>query len=202
MSQYVITDGSRYIYKNHSNKFVPSHGEAMADIYTLKQAEGIFNNSLPKPLRKVFRVQKYDKEPDNVKQVSHKELQKNAEKLETSESIQTWINRIMDLNGLIQDASKRKDVLKEELINVEQEILDCLHYIEFCNLNAAQGYNAYKMIKARRVKRRSIKNEIAVLNVILEKRISESVADEIRSVIEAMDRRTYEPRKLTELFDL
>jgi len=42
----------------------------------------------------------------------------------------------------------------------------------------------------------------AVLNVILEKRISETVADEIRSVIEAMDRRTYEPRKLTELFDL
>lgn len=202
MSQYIITDGSRYIYKNHSNKFVPSHGEAMADIYTLKQAEGILNNSLPKPLRKIFRVQKYDKDPDNVKQVTRKELKKNTEKLEKSDNIQTWINRVMDLNGLIQDASKRKDVLNKELVNVEQEILDCLHYIEFCNLNAAQGYNAYKMIKARRLKRRSIKNEIAVLNVILEKKISKSVADEIRHVIEAMDRRTYEPRKLTELFDL
>lgn len=201
MSQYIITDGSRYIYKNHSNKFVPSHGEAMADIYTLKQAEGILNNSLPKPLRKIFRVQKYDKDSDNVKQVTRKEL-KNTEKLEKSDNIQTWINRVMDLNGLIQDASTRKDVLNKELVNVEQEILDCLHYIEFCNLNAAQGYNAYKMIKARRLKRRSIKNEIAVLNVILEKKISKSVADEIRHVIEAMDRRTYEPRKLTELFDL
>ena len=60
MSQYIITDGERFIYRNHSGKFVPTTSEAMADIFTKKQAEGIHNNSLPKALKSIFRVEKYD----------------------------------------------------------------------------------------------------------------------------------------------
>lgn len=74
--------------------------------------------------------------------------------------------------------------------------------IEFCNLNAAQGYKAYKMIKERRIKRRSIKNELAVLDIILNKKIGESVSNEIIQAVEKLDRRTYEPRVLKELYDL
>ena len=73
--------------------------------------------------------------------------------------------------------------------------------IEFVNLNAAQGYKAYKMIKDRRIIRRSIKNELDVLNIILGKKISETATDEIQKAISGMDKRTYEPRVLNELFD-
>lgn len=67
MSQYIITDGERFIYCNHSGKFVPTSSEAMADIYTKKQAEGICRNSLPRALRSIFHIQKYDCPPENVK---------------------------------------------------------------------------------------------------------------------------------------
>lgn len=73
--------------------------------------------------------------------------------------------------------------------------------VHFCNLNAAQGYKAYKMIKDRRIRRRSIKNELDVLNIILGKKISDTATDEIQKAISGMDKRTYEPRILTELFD-
>ena len=57
------------------------------------------------------------------------------------------------------------------------------------------------MIKDRRIIRRSIKNELEVLNIILGKKISETATDEIQKAISGMDKRTYEPRVLNELFD-
>lgn len=80
-------------------------------------------------------------------------------------------------------------------------LLLVLLYIEFCNLNAAQGYKAYKMIKERRIKRRTIKNELNVLNIILGKKISETATDEIEKAVAGMDKRIYEPRIIEELFD-
>lgn len=138
MAQYVITDGQRFIFKNHQNKFVPVTSEAMADVYSRKQAEGILNNSLPKALRKVFHVEKTDQTPSDIKQVSREILKKDTEKLEEADNIQIWINKLTNLNGLANDATKRKNYLIKQLNIIDQEILDCLHYIEFCKLNAAQ----------------------------------------------------------------
>lgn len=202
MAQYVITDGKRFIYRMHNGKYIPTSSESMADIYNKKQAERIFENSLSKPLRAAFRVEKYDKPPDGVKQVNKEEISHNTEKVLISNNIQRWIDRISDLNGLAKDATDRKDVLSKELSDVEKEIQDCLHYIEFTNLNAAQGYKAYKILKDRRVKRRSIKNELQVLGIILGKKISETATDEIMKCIEGLDNRQYAPRVLQELFDL
>ena len=58
------------------------------------------------------------------------------------------------------------------------------------------------MIKDRRIKRRSFKNELRILELISDKKIGDSLVEEINAVIEKMDNRTYEPRALTELFDL
>ena len=58
------------------------------------------------------------------------------------------------------------------------------------------------MIKERRIKRRSIKNEIQILNIILDKKISDTVTNEILEPMSKMDKRTYEPRVMNELFDL
>ncbi len=202
MSQYVITDGSRFIYRNYSGKYVPTSGGAMADIFNKKQADAIFNNSLPKALKSVFYVEKYDKPPDQVKQVTKEELDKNTEKVMISENIQKWLDKVSELNGLRNDATKRKEELCKELSKVDKELSDINHYIEFCNLNAAQGYKAYKMVKERRIKRRSIKNELAVVDVILEKKISDSLVEEIEKVIHSLNERMYKPRILDELFDI
>ena len=126
----------------------------------------------------------------------------NTEKVMVAENIQKWINKITDLNGLATDALHRKEELCEELSFVDRELSDINHYIEFCNLNAAQGWKAYKKIKERRIKRRSIKNEIQILNIILDKKISDTVTNEILESMSKMDKRTYEPRVMNELFDL
>ena len=202
LAEYIITDGSRFIYRNHTGKYVPTSNEVMADKFSKKQADGIFQNSLPKALKSVFHVQKYDVSPKNVKQVTQSDLDNNTEKVMVTENIQRWLDKLSDLNGLARDALHRKEELLQQLSDVDKELSDVNHYIEFVNLNAAQGYKAYKMIKERRIKRRSIKNELLVLEIILGKKINESVTDEISKAVEGMDGRMYKPRVLKELFDM
>lgn len=201
MAQYVITDGTRWIMRDRKGKYVPTSCEALADIFSNKQATGIFQSNLSKALKSVFHIQKIDEPPKLVKQISQKTAQENTEKVSVAENVQHWIDKIDGLNGLASEALHRKDELLSQLSKVDQELSDVNHYIEFCNLNAAQGYKAYKMIKERRIKRRSIKNELQVVDIILSKKISETATDEIQKAIAGMDRRTYEPRVLNELFD-
>lgn len=201
MAQYVITDGNRWIMKNRNGKYVPTTCEALADVFGNKEANSVYNNNLSKALKSCFRVQKYDKPPELIKQMTHEETQEKTEKVAITENIQYWIEKVNGLNGLASEALHRKDKLVDQLSTVDKEICDILHYIEFCNLNAAQGYKAYKMIKERRIRRRSIKNELQVLDTILGKKISETATDEIEKVISGMDNRKYEPRVMRELFD-
>ena len=201
MAQYVITDGTRWIMRDRKGKYVPTSCEVLADVYSNKQANSIFQNSLSKALKSCFHLQKIDKPPELVKQITQEEVKENTEAPSRSENIQYWVDKVSDLNGLASEALHRKDILLNQLSKVDQELSDINHYIEFCNLNAAQGYKAYKMIKDRRIIRRSIKNELDVLNIILGKKISETATDEIHKAITGMDNRKYEPRVLNELFD-
>lgn len=201
MSQYVITDGSRWITKNRNGKYVPTTCEALADTFGNKEANSVYNNNLSKALKSCFRVMKVDNPPELVKQITQEKVNENTETPSNSENIQYWIDKISDLNGLASEALHRKDNLLSQLSKIDQELSDIDHYIEFVNLNAAQGYKAYRMIKDRRIIRRSIKNELDVLNIILGKKISETATDEIQKAISGMDKRTYEPRVLNELFD-
>ena len=201
MAQYVITDGTRWIMRDRYGKYVPTSNETLADVFGNKEANSVYQNNLSKALKSCFHVEKIDKPPELVKQITQEKVNENTETPSNSENIQYWIDKISDLNGLASEALHRKDNLLSQLSKIDQELSDINHYIEFVNLNAAQGYKAYKMIKDRRIIRRSIKNELDVINIILGKKISETATDEIQKAISGMDKRTYEPRVLNELFD-
>ena len=201
LAQYVITDGTRWIMRDRNKKYVPTSNEALADIFGNKEANSVYQNNLSKALKSVFHVEKIDKPPTLIKQISHEEVKLNTEMVSIAENIQYWVDKVSGLNGLAAEALHRKEELINQLSEVDKELCDINHYIEFCNLNAAQGYKAYKMIKDRRMKRRSIKNELDVLNMILGKKLSESVTNEITNAVLGMDKRIYEPRVLNELFD-
>lgn len=202
MSQYIITDGTRWIMQDRHGRYVPTSCEALADVYSNKQADSILKNSLSKALKSCFHVERIDELPAFIKQVTQEDIQENVELPSIAQNIKYWVDKIEGLNGLASEALRRKKELIEQLSKVDQELTDVDHYIELKKLNAAQGYKAYKMIKERRIKRRSIKNELEVLNIILGKKISDTASDEIQKVIVGMDKRTYKPRVLNELFDL
>lgn len=151
----------------------------------------------------MFYVQKVDEpEKKQIKQVNENDLENNVEKVMLSENIQKWLDRLSNLNGLVKEASVRKEILTKQLKDLEDEKIDIEHYIEFSSLNAAQGYKASKELQQCRIKRRHVKNEIFVLEMILKHNMSDSVIDEIIEKVQSMDKRTYKPRVRTDLFDL
>lgn len=200
MDQYVITDGVRYVYRNYQNKYVAAPGEAMADTFTLRQANGICGSSLPKQLRRGFKVQKCSV-PDDQARETKGETDKQNSTATSSDNVNIWVNKIASFHGLVQEALQRKRDLIDQLSTVDKELQDCLHYIEFNNLNAAQGYKAYKMVRERRLQRRSIKNELDVLTAFLSKNYGKTAAGEVQDVVEKINQRLYKPRVLTELFE-
>lgn len=201
MANYVITDGTRWIMKNRNGNYVPTSFESFADIFSKKQAENIYKSSLTKALRGVFHVEKTSEEvPAQVKPVTDKDIEETG-KVMVSEDIKYWLDKATDMSNIANEAINRKRKLCQELSLVDKELCDILHYIEFCNLNAAQGYKAYKMVKERRILRRKIKDEISILDSILDQKVSQTAKDTIQKTAEKMDKRTYEPRVLRELFD-
>lgn len=202
LSQYVITDGDRFIYRNHSGKYVPTKSKPMADIYSKKQAEQIYNHSLPKALKSVFHVERYDTPLEKNSEVKQNDLDNNTEKVMESENIKRWIDKISNMNGLIKDLKERKEVLVNQLSELDKEKTDIEHYIEFKRFNAFQGYERSSELKVCMQNRRSIKNELNVINIILDNKFGEMVSSEIIHKIEGMDNRTYAPRVRHDLFDL
>lgn len=199
MARYVITDGKRWIKKDKKGRYSPTTCGSFAEEFSKDKADKVLNNSLTKGLRTIFRVEKASDIPKNVKPVS-KEDMIETEKVQVSENITRWIEKVESLNGLFDEANKRNEELTSELSKVDKELSDLLHYIEFAKLNAAQGYKAYKMVKERRTKRRHIKNEMDVLAVILSQNAND-ISKNIKNKLNEMDKRTYNPREIKELFD-
>ena len=88
MAQYVITDGTRWIMRDRKGKYVPTSCEALADTFGNKEANSILQNNLSKALKSCFHLQKIDKLPELVKQITQEKVNENTETPSNSENIQ------------------------------------------------------------------------------------------------------------------
>ena len=77
----------------------------------------------------------------------------------------------------------------------DKELTDVYHYIEFSKFNAAQGYNACRMLQDVLKKRRAAKNEAeAMLS------LSSVVNGPLKKAVNAAPRKQYVPRIRKDLF--
>ena len=102
----------------------------------------------------------------------------------------------MDFDLLV----KRKKVLELELLEIEREITDIYHAMEFYNLDAAKGYKIYKMMQERLIRRRQNKDETLKIDYILTGGIKGLTNKQTRKHFESLENRHYQPRALKELF--
>ena len=84
-----------------------------------------------------------------------------------------------------------RDGYAKQLSDLDQELSDIYHYIEFENLDAYRGWKAYRKLKDVLVKRREVKDSIDVANSINSKLTSEYIVS-----VEKMRNRKYTPRKI------
>lgn len=95
-----------------------------------------------------------------------------------------------------------KKALHQDLIAVNDEQQDILHYIEFNNLDVFKGYKAYKMLHDCRQRRRVIKDEITKLEIFRTSTWDNLKDGKVTERINKFDDREYTPRALTKLFEV
>ena len=217
MAYYVITNGQgSYITQNNKTGKcvgIKNLNSAMR-FATLAEANNIYKNNISKKLQKTYSV-KIMEEDQKTAEIISEVLDKDARR-PTHETVKALANREMPktqcsdlvktisgvselLNGLSQRYTKDCNLLSE----VDREIVDIEHYIEFNNFNAAEGYNAYKMLQNALKRRRIIKNDRECLTFIKEAGLQKSKVDALVKGIEkfANEDRMYAPRVLNELFE-
>lgn len=111
-----------------------------------------------------------------------------------------WAEIAARQQDLFKSLFTYRDQCQEDLQEVEREITDIQHFIEFFALDAAKGYKAYKMLRQRLTRRRFLKDEIAKANYVLSGDASAFSTGKVDKQIRQMDMRQYSPRVLVELF--
>ena len=185
---YVITNGTLYI---------GSKGGACkqneAKIFTTKKAaDNFFKSSLSKPLRNLnFKVEETELElPSANINTQYFEVDINA--------LQTDIN---NLSAKLNVLKGNKDWLLDMESEVDKEISDIMHFIEFYNFSASDGYKLCKALKDLRLRRRKIKNELELINIVNTQSLSNVASGQTNKAIDNLNDKKYTPRVLQELFD-
>lgn len=227
MPEYIITNGNgSYIKHNEfSGKFSEVRNLALATSWpTHSRANNIWKNALTKKQKAQFYVKECvnglelsaeDPVPsDNEGAESADEsgisftndLHIDAIKQLCQESVaDSCVDELENLLTLfatfVDKKLSQKDALTIEHSQVEKEIVDIEHYIEFHNLNAYQGWLVFKLFQQRLRKRRAIKDSIQAISNLETCNIDTEALRRAAMRTHRLKDRRYEPRALPELFE-
>lgn len=112
-----------------------------------------------------------------------------------------WDNLATQLEQTYQELLDYRVEVKTALDHVEATLCDCEHACEFFKLDAAKGYKMYRMIRAARMNRRFLKDELRRINAVLDCNPATIASGQIKVALQGIDAQVYEPRVLQELFD-
>ena len=108
-----------------------------------------------------------------VKNTSNKKKKKiNMKKflLSVLQNVMNWVDRVTQCNDLFLDAEERRRELLDCLSNTDKNLSNILHKIELeDDMNACMGFIQYRKIRECLRRRRIVKDEIYILDVILAK---------------------------------
>lgn len=200
MALYVVTDGHKnYIRRDVNGKYVIARSRALADEYIEKwKAEKILRNNITPKKRKKFYVKEEDVGIANV--ATEKDTD-NVDGDKTYHSqVDTIYKKVEDIKNFIHGFENRKNELSSFLSRIDKEIIDIQHYIEFTDIEDDDALSTYKMLKQRLKLRRQVKNELSIIGHMRECKMEGSMIDSLSEMILNMDKKTYVPRIMTNLF--
>lgn len=101
----------------------------------------------------------------------------------------------------IENLSWKYEDLKRELKNTDIETQDFLHIIEFCNLNKEKELELYKQLKELRIRRRNCKDQIALIEQLIQLIPNDKKLAELKKTFTYMSTRNYSLRIRKDLVD-
>ena len=191
---YVIRNGAIFIKLNDSGAPVTC-AESQKGLFEYSKAKNICA-SLPKTLKKMnFRVEAIPEIPPKVEE--QKVVTTNT--YVPSEKVTRWIDKLGQLEDVLNEADKRNDELNGELSDVDLKLQDILHTIELSD--KCDMYKSWQMIneiRDLRKQRRNIKDEKLVLSGIKSQGISYLSRSSVQKCVDGLSKRKYKLRIVEE----
>ena len=193
-TDYVIRKGALYI-KLNENGSPTTCGESQKQLFEYSKAKNICA-SLPKTLKKMnFKVEAI---PDiQTKVEDQKVITTNT--YVPSEKVTRWIDKLGQLEDVLNEADERNDELNGELSDVDLKLQDILHNIELserCDMYTA--WDTINCIRDLRKKRREIKDEKLVLSGIKSQGITYLSRSSVQKCVDGLSKRKYRIRIVEE----
>lgn len=202
MGVYVLTDGSgTYIRKDEATgRYVPIRSFKHAKQWdSILKAKSVLDNSISKSIRNSYAVQLVDTEEIIEKEDLSKQNELIFREIE-DDKISDWLSKINTIKDVLSGSDSRVCELTEKLSEVDKEIVDVQHYIEFGKFNCYQGWMCFKMLQNMLKQRRKYKNEISVLNMIKQCKFDMTSISALSQTISDAKNKCYTPRAFPELF--
>lgn len=201
---YVIANPNRKIYiRLDKNGRPETCTKQTAQRFDKNKASRILKQ-IPKTMKKFnfsLCVASEDIPCANKKEEEINEEVKNviivSENYTVSESVTRWVDRVKSCNDLAKDAAKRKEELINALSNADKDLSNSLHEIELTNWkNGCEGYKEYKSVKIILEKRRVIKDELTVVQSILDSKLESIATNRIEKIVNGLSNRTFSVREV------
>lgn len=195
---YIGTDRT-FIRVDKNGKAVATSDFGNAKLFSDKVKAGQFLVSLPRKMYEItskWEVKEYNYQPA----AKPPEIPSQAEETTANTYSGTEVDYIEVLTTVSVLKENKKGcmtALNGNLSDINQEIVDLEHYIEFSKLNVSEGYKAYKMLRDTLRERRKIKDSITAAQSLYEN----CNVDKLYDCNDRLHNRTYTPRKLTSLFE-
>jgi len=212
MSKFMLqsTNGA-YLRKDNNGNYVPVKRKELGEVWEQRnKATNILQNCIAKNLRNRYRVVEIEDETlvtqDCVAEEyfikpKEEEAKRIADIEITDNRLDTFAKKLGEFSEFVIRTEERKQQLNRDLSDIDLEITDIHHYIEFGKFNAYQGWLAFNMLRNRLQQRRKIKDELFVLSQFGECAIDSNMINKVKSTIGNQNARKYQPRKLTHLFE-
>lgn len=202
---YIITNPNKKVYLQvDKTGRIVTCTKQQAQRFEYSKAKNIVKH-IPKVLSKFhFKVEPLYEKINNTKQ--EKENQKKKEEPKEiiinhnyiiPDNVAQWVTKVKNTPCYIlaSEAEKRHSELVNALSCVDKEVSNRLHCIELYPWkNACAGYYDYKTLKTVLEKRRTIKDELCVVNEILQSNIQHIALNHIESVVKGLENRVFELR--------
>lgn len=207
---WVISNGKNYLNKNSIGALTPTKDASKAERFEDQSLAERFRRNLPKSLRNLNYVTMFvaaDHDDENsalkMKVETAAPVMKTTDDLNIDPAIlelDTFVDNISGFQKFLELTTRQRSVLEEGIKRVEAEIMDIEHAIEFSNCDVVRGYRWYKMLQEARQRRRTYKDAIMRIDILLEFNPANIADANIVPRIKGMANRAYAPRALPHLF--
>ena len=210
--KYVITNGESYVCNKLNTVTKILNKAKVFDTFDL--ANNVFKNSISKSLKQMgFQVREAGTDNNNNNKnnnsvtintnVNVSNIASSNDKINSSYTevdIDDLKKSINDLSEKLTTLKGNKEWLLDEESNIDKQISDILHYIEFYNFSASDGYKLCKALKELRLRRRDVKNKIELISIINTHTCNNIANGNTNKAIDNLSKKQYVPRVLNDLF--